>query len=106
MIRIYVEESDGNRVPLEVPTDVQISLMEVLKGYDYPVEATCGGMALCATCCIEVLDDQFSEATDPELDILDTLPVSNPNFRLACQMPVTEAMDGLVIRLATETSAY
>ncbi|MGD1890590.1 MAG: 2Fe-2S iron-sulfur cluster-binding protein [Cyclobacteriaceae bacterium] len=105
LITIFVEEENGKRRSIEAPTDMQLSLMEVLKASDYPIQATCGGMALCATCHVEVLDgdDSYKEATDPELDMLDTLPELTDTSRLACQMRLAEDMDGLVVRLlATE----
>ena len=108
MITIYVDEG-GILRPIEIPTDMQLSLMEVLKASDYPVQATCGGMAICATCHVEVLegDDQYKEATDPELDMLDTLPEVTDSSRLACQMRIADDMDGLVVRiLASEEAEY
>ena len=99
-ITIYVEEADGNFRTVEAPTDMGLSLMEVLKASEYPIAATCGGMALCASCHIEVLEGQdFMEATDVELDMLDTLPVVSDSSRLACQMRLNDGMDGLRIRL-------
>lgn len=108
-ITIHVEETDGTRTPIEAPTDMQLSLMEMLKASEYPVLATCGGMAICATCHVEVLegDDQYKEATDPELDMLDTLPEVTDTSRLACQMRIADDMDGLVVRiLASEEAEY
>jgi ferredoxin len=101
MIKIFVEETQGNRQAIEVPVDMNLSLMEVLKASEYPVLATCGGMALCATCHVEVLEgDAFKEATDAEWDMLDTLPTVTSSSRLACQMRLTNEMDGLVVRIA------
>lgn len=101
MITIYIEDYQGQRQSIEVPTDMSLNLMEVLKASDYPVLATCGGMALCATCLIEVVEGtHYKEASDTEWDILDTLPEVVEGNRLACQMPIREDMDGLVIRLA------
>lgn len=100
IITIYVEEEDGSRTPIEVPTDVNLNLMEVLKGSDYPIKATCGGMALCATCHIEVLEgDDFKEASDVELDQLDMLPITTDTSRLACQIKIRDELDGLVLRI-------
>lgn len=100
MITLYVEEDNGNRNPIEVPTDIQLSLMEVLKAAEYAVQATCGGMALCATCHVAVVEgEQYKEATEVELEILDTLPEIADTSRLSCQMPIQEAMDGLVVRI-------
>jgi len=106
MITIFVREPDGSKTPIEIPTDMNLSLMEVLKASEYDVQATCGGMALCATCHVEVLQgDNFMEATDTELDMLDTLPEITPTSRLACQMRITDDMDGLEIRIAADLEA-
>ena len=75
--------------------------MEVLKASDYPIEATCGGIALCATCYIEVLEgiEQLNHPTDAELDMLDTLPSANAQSRLACQIRINRNMQNVVLRL-------
>ena len=104
MIKINVEDTLGNRNAIEVPTDISLSLMEILKASEYPVEATCGGMALCATCHVEVVEGEaHKEPSDAELDMLDTLPTVTPCSRLACQMRIKDDMDGLVVRLAQDT---
>ncbi|KAA6436913.1 (2Fe-2S)-binding protein [Dyadobacter flavalbus] len=101
MINITVEEHNGERRNLEVPVDMGLNLMEVLKAYEYDIQATCGGMALCATCHIEVLEgtDKLPEPNDNELDTLDTLPDADMNSRLSCQLRPDDTMDGLVIRI-------
>lgn len=107
MITIYVEEPSGKRRPIEIPTDIQLSLMEVLKASDYPILATCGGMALCATCHVEVVegDTKYQEATDPEWEMLDTLPEITDASRLSCQMRIEDDMDGLVVRVLGDGSS-
>ena len=101
MIKMIVEDPSGNPQALDVPTDVGLNLMEVLKAYEYDIQATCGGMGLCATCHIEVLSgaENLPEMNDNELDTLDTLPDADNNSRLACQIRPSENMEGLVIRL-------
>ena len=99
-IRIFVEEADGSQSELTVPTDMGLSLMEVLKGSGYPIEATCGGMALCATCHIKVLHDPgLREAQEAELDMLDQIPNYTDGSRLACQIRPEPAYDGLIVRI-------
>lgn len=104
MVTFYVEDPDGNRTPIEVPTDMNLNLMEVLKASEYSILATCGGMALCATCHIEFLEghEAISEISDAELDILDTLPEATDDSRLACQIPVLNNLEGAVIKIAAE----
>lgn len=101
MINIFIENDLGERQALEVPTDMGFNLMEILKAYEYDIQATCGGMALCATCHIEVLEgmNKLPESNDNELDTLDTLPNADANSRLSCQLRPSDEMDGIVIRL-------
>ncbi|WP_114749381.1 2Fe-2S iron-sulfur cluster-binding protein [Pleomorphovibrio marinus] len=104
MINFTVEDQEGNRQNVEAPDDMGLSLMEVLKASEYPVLATCGGMALCATCHVEILQGQdgLGDATDAELDQLEALPEYFPSSRLACQIRISELLDGAVIKLRGE----
>lgn len=103
-INITVEDRAGNVSQLVAPTDMGLSLMEFLKASEYDVLATCGGMALCATCCVDVLEglDKLNEMTDDEYAMLDTLPDLLPNSRLACQLQLSPVMEGLSVRLHAE----
>lgn len=101
IIRIHVE-GPGDRIQeLEIPDGINLSLMEVLKASEYDILATCGGMALCATCHVQVVDgmDKLEERTDSEMDMLDTLPNADDDSRLACQIKISPAIDGLRIRV-------
>lgn len=100
-IHITVENQQGNTRQLEIPDGINLSLMEVLKASEYDILATCGGMALCATCHIQVLEgmDELGPRSDAELDMLDTLPDADDQSRLACQIRLTPALDGLKIRV-------
>jgi 2Fe-2S ferredoxin len=101
-IRIYVEDTPGQRRELEAPTDMGLSLMELLKANDYPIPATCGGIALCATCHVEVLaGPPLPEPSDDERAMLDTLPVVHATSRLCCQIRLNSPdLDGLLVRIA------
>jgi 2Fe-2S ferredoxin len=100
IITINVEDRDGTVQEVLVPTDVNLSLMEILKASEYEILATCGGMALCATCHVEVLSggENLPEPEDQELDMLDTLPDSDDNSRLACQLRLTDMNNGLTVK--------
>ena len=69
------------------------------------IVAECGGSCTCATCVVHV-DDAWSEIVGPpsseEEDMLDMAFEVKATSRLACQIKVTEALDGLVVR----TPAY
>ncbi len=104
MISITVEDRNGERQDIELPTDISLSLMEVLKASEYNVLATCGGMALCATCHVQVLNglDNLPAASNDELDMLDTLHDAGYDSRLACQLRINENLDGLIVRIRGE----
>jgi len=92
---------DDSQYHLEVPVNINLSLMEVLRAGGYPIPGTCGGIALCATCAVDVLrgTENLTPADDQELDMLDTLPETADTTRLACQIRVGREMDGMVIRI-------
>lgn len=100
-ITIHVQNPDNTVTTLEAPTDMGLSLMEFLKACEYDILATCGGMALCATCCVDVLEgeEKLNEMSDDEYAMLDTLPDLLPNSRLACQLKLNQEMDGLKVKL-------
>ncbi|MCT1524403.1 2Fe-2S iron-sulfur cluster-binding protein [Sphingobacterium hotanense] len=101
IINIEVEDRDGTTKTVEVPTDINLSLMEILKASEYDILATCGGMALCATCHVEVLEgaENLSEPEDQELDMLDTLPDLTDSSRLACQLRLNNSNAGLRVKI-------
>jgi len=104
MITLTIEDRSGRREPVEIPEGINLSLMEVLKASDHHILATCGGMALCATCHVQVVEgpEQYFHPTDAELDLLDTLPDAGHDSRLACQLRITEDMDGMIFRIKGE----
>ena len=104
MINITIEDRKGRREPVEIPEGINLSLMEVLKATDHHILATCGGMALCATCHVQVVEgpEQYLRPTDLELDLLDTLPDAGRDSRLACQVRISEYMEGMVFRIKGE----
>ncbi|HET8573729.1 MAG TPA: 2Fe-2S iron-sulfur cluster-binding protein [Edaphocola sp.] len=104
MINITVLEADGHEAILEAPTDMGLSLMEFLKASEHDILAACGGMALCATCCVDILEggEHLPEIEDAEAGMLDTLPNLLPGSRLACQLRLSPEMDGLKLRLHQE----
>lgn len=101
LIQVTVIDRDGTENTIDVPTDVNLSLMEILKASEYDILASCGGMALCATCHVEVLEglDNLPEANDQELDMLDTLPDADEQSRLACQLHLHPNNNGMKIKL-------
>jgi ferredoxin len=101
MIKLTVVDRDDSEQEIEIPEGINLNLMEVLKASDYNILATCGGMALCATCHIQVLEglEKLSEPQDQELDMLDTLPDAGRDSRLACQLRVNEQLEGIKVKI-------
>jgi ferredoxin, 2Fe-2S len=100
-IKINIQNPDNSITTLEAPTDMGLSLMEFLKGNDYDILATCGGMALCATCHVEVVSgfDQLPEISDDEYAMLDTLPNITSASRLSCQLKLNGQMDNITVKV-------
>lgn len=102
-IIIYVAQESGEQTELEAPLDMNLSVMEVLKANEFPVQAVCGGMALCATCHVEVLQSsELPEMNDDEAYQLEALPHATDSSRLSCQLRVSPELDGMVLRLMPE----
>jgi 2Fe-2S ferredoxin len=100
-IQLTVIDRDGISHTLEAPTDMNLNLMEVCKGSELPVEGTCGGMALCASCHVYVLSDhELPEQSDAELDMLDQAFFVKDNSRLGCQLRIQESLNGIIVELA------
>jgi 2Fe-2S ferredoxin len=103
LIEITVIDRFGEARILPVPLDMPLSLMEVCKSYELPVEGICGGMALCASCQVYVESDHsLPEPSDDEWAMLDQAMHVRGNSRLGCQIKMSEDVNGLVVRLAPE----
>lgn len=102
-INITVIDREGKAHQLQAPTDMNMNLMEVCKAYDLPIMATCGGMAMCATCQVYIESDQeLPEMQDDEEAMLSEAFHVEDNSRLSCQIPITDELEGLTVRLAPE----
>lgn len=103
-IKITVIDKQGEKKDLYAPSDMGLSLMEFLKANGYPILATCGGMALCATCHVEVMCnyEHLPPPSDDEWNMLDTLPQVFPTSRLSCQIKLTEDTPDLEVKLRGE----
>jgi 2Fe-2S ferredoxin len=100
-IKVNVQNADNTITVLEAPTDMGLSLMEFLKGNEYDILATCGGMALCATCHVEVVSgyDKLDEISGDEYAMLDTLPNITPTSRLSCQLRLNDKLDNITVKI-------
>ena len=102
-IIITVVDREGQAHKLEAPTDMAMNLMEVCKAYELPVDGTCGGMAMCASCqCYVLSDHELQERTPDEEAMLSEAFHVQENSRLGCQIPMEEKLEGLKVELAPE----
>jgi ferredoxin len=102
-IKVTIIDREGLAHELEGPTDMNMNIMELCKAYDLPVKGECGGMAMCATCqCYLESETALDEQSDAELDMLDQAFFVKGNSRLGCQIHLSDAIDGIVLRLAPE----
>lgn len=100
-VRVNIIDREGETHVLDAPTDMNMNIMEVCKSYELPVEGTCGGMALCASCQVYLESrHELPEQSDAELAMLDQAFHVKDNSRLGCQIRITEELDGITLRLA------
>jgi ferredoxin len=101
MIKVFVIDRDEKRHELDAPTDMNMNMMELCKSYELPVEGTCGGMAMCASCHMYVLSShEISKRSEDEEDMLDEAFFVEDNSRLGCQIKLNTDLDGLEVKLA------
>lgn len=102
-IKITVIDREGITHQLDAPTDMAMNLMEVCKAYELPVEGTCGGMAMCASCqCYVLSDHPLEEKSEDEEAMLSEAFHVKENSRLGCQILMDKKLEGLKVELAPE----
>jgi 2Fe-2S ferredoxin len=100
---MYLTDREGTTHSLTAPTDMNMNLMELCKSYEFPVEGTCGGMALCASCQVYVSSSHpLPERSEDEEAMLAEAFHVQENSRLGCQIHLTPELNGLEIILAPE----
>lgn len=105
---VHVTFVDVNGVERQVQDEADgLSLMEVAKanGID-GIAADCGGACSCATCLVHV-DPAWAERTgqpdEIEYAMLDMVAdATTEHSRLACQIRLTSALDGLRVVVAQQ----
>ena|SRR5690554_2310276 len=92
---------DGNEHEVQAETGSSVMQAALDNGID-AIIGECGGACSCATChCYvdESWTDKIDGPTDLEKDMLDCVLDPQDNSRLSCQIQITDAVDGLVVRL-------
>ncbi len=100
MIKITFESATGARQEIEANPGESLMIAAVrnrVKG----IEAACGGSLVCGTCHVFVSEPWFSALPEMRADerlMLDYGVETAETSRLACQIPVTAALDGALVR--------
>ena len=104
MPKITVVDQGGEA--REVDATVGRTLMETIRdnGFD-ELLALCGGCCSCATCHVHIdaaYMDKLPAMSEDENDLLDSSDHRNEFSRLSCQVPISDALEGLKVTIAQE----
>ncbi|WP_353203545.1 2Fe-2S iron-sulfur cluster-binding protein [Sphingomonas sp.] len=80
-------------------------LLEVAQADGQPLEGTCEGQMACSTCHVIVAAEDVARLPPPsenEEDMLDLAAGATRTSRLACQIVLSPALDGLTLRIPGE----
>lgn len=94
--------SPDGTVRKEVDAPVGLSVLEIAHRNDIDLEGACEGSLACSTCHVIVDPSWYgklAKATEDEEDMLDLAFDLQETSRLGCQLIMTEALDGLTVKL-------
>ncbi|MEO1253208.1 MAG: 2Fe-2S iron-sulfur cluster-binding protein [Pseudomonadota bacterium] len=96
----YIEHSGAEH---QIDAETGASVMETaVKNMVPGIDADCGGACACATCHVYVDEAWLEKVGKPEAmeeSMLDFAAEPKSNSRLSCQITVSDALDGLIVRL-------
>ncbi|MDP3165275.1 MAG: 2Fe-2S iron-sulfur cluster-binding protein [Hydrogenophaga sp.] len=102
MVDVTLIDAGGLSRTLQVPEGQSLMQAAVSAGVR-GIVGECGGSAMCATCHVyvdEAFADRLPAPLETELEMLEcTAGERLPNSRLGCQIKLSTALDGLVVRL-------
>ncbi|PRB35371.1 ferredoxin [Arthrobacter sp. MYb23] len=102
--QINVVDREGQQHVVEWSADQ--SLMEVLRDNDFPILASCGGTASCATCHVFLEKEAFPSSGDRSEDELELLVETDTYIenqsRLSCQLGFDSSGEGATVTIAPE----
>lgn len=100
---IFVTPTDDR---LEIEAPVGLSILEIAHRNSIDLEGACEGSLACSTCHVIVDPEWYPKlttATEDEEDMLDLAFGLTHTSRLGCQIIMTEALDGLIVKLPSAT---
>jgi 2Fe-2S ferredoxin len=97
-------ERDGTHREVDAP--LGLSVLEVAHKHGVDIEGACEGSLACSTCHV-IVDpswaDKLKTASEDEEDMLDLAFGLEKTSRLGCQIVMTPALDGLVVKLPSSS---
>jgi len=97
-ITVHVQDADGTPHAIQGRTGRSLMQAAIAAGLD-GIAADCGGCLTCATCHVIVAPEWLQKlppVSDDEASMLEmTAHPQQPGSRLSCQIPLTDALDGL-----------
>jgi 2Fe-2S ferredoxin len=100
MPKMVFIERDGTQKEVEAP--LGLSVLEIAHRNSVDIEGACEGSLACSTCHVIVDPSWFgklAKPTEDEEDMLDLAFDLQETSRLGCQLIMTDALDGLVVKL-------
>lgn len=104
LLSLNVALADGARFRPEAAAGFRV--MDLIRAYGLPIRAECGGAGVCATCHVRIPEAWralLPPPSDEELAKLDEIPDADDNSRLACQIVMTDELDGLEIEVQPDS---
>jgi ferredoxin len=104
-ITVHFVSSDGEKTVTAEASEGD-NLLTVAQIHDQPLEGTCEGQMACSTCHVVVDAADFGklpDASEMEEDMLDLAAGARRTSRLACQITLTAALDGLTVHIPAES---
>ncbi|MBO9352656.1 2Fe-2S iron-sulfur cluster binding domain-containing protein [Bordetella petrii] len=102
MPKIIFTDAEASSTEVEAASGESV-MLAALGAHVKGILGECGGSLACATCHVYVDDawtDKLPSVSDLENEMLDaTVCERRPNSRLCCQIEMSEALDGLTVRL-------
>jgi 2Fe-2S ferredoxin len=101
MARITYIEFNGKRHEIDIPSGLSV-MQGAIANNVRGVIAECGGACSCATCHVYIDEswvDRLENKNEEEAAMLDAVCNPQPNSRLSCQIKVTDAIEGLIVKL-------
>ena len=100
MAKITFITQENEQITVEAATGsvMELAVNNSIKGID----GDCGGVCSCATCHVQVASEFMKKVGQPEeieADMLELDDKVSEYSRLSCQIPMSESLDGIVLKV-------